>query len=59
MIGWAEGLMDIISVFPLLKQCLGSHQIAPKGQGLEIITSVHLHFFIICCEKTCYVNKVK
>jgi len=51
MIGWAEGLMDIISVFPLLKQCLGSHQIAPKGQGLEIITSIRLHFLLFVVRK--------
>ena len=57
MIGWAEGLMDIIRVFPLLKQCLGSHQIAPKGQGLEIITSVHLHFLLFVVRKLVTLTK--
>ena len=57
MIGWAEGLMDIIRVFPLLKQCLGSHQIAPKGQGLEIITSVHLHFLLFVVRKLVTITK--
>jgi len=53
MIGWAEGLMDIVRMFPLLKQCLGSHQ---RARNYHINTPA---FFIVCCEKTWYVNKVK